>query len=395
MISSYKKAKFLVTRNVLFFTCISMVLLFSINLFTDGDNLLTTGLGAISAGVVIFLFYKSKSFVIPAFIASIFGFMLNTYNLFGASNFENFIDLFWIINLTLFTFFTLGRWVGNIYLFFNIVTLIVITFGAKINLLELRPASQIYDLPAYIDFTINLTICTLFFAYMVNQFLIQSGIAQRDALTMNKKLTGTNIELQKHFDEKNIMLKEIHHRVKNNLQVITSLLRLQQFKLSDDVAKKPFEESINRISAMALIHEQMYKDDEVKDISIKQYFKELAESIIQNYSNNDFVTLHISSEIDIITLNQIVPLSLIMNELLSNSLKYAFDNEKDNKIDIIFSKNEKGLQMVYADNGTWKPNQKEDSFGLELIETFTEQLDGEYTLDKTKGTRYKFIFKNT
>ena len=254
------------------------------------------------------------------------------------------------------------------------------------DLINLRPASKIYDFYAYFDLATNLTICSIFFAYIISQFLTQTQNAEKDAIEINT-------ELQKQFDEKSIMLKEIHHRVKNNLQVVTSLLRLQQHKIDDPKAQKPFQESINRVSAMALIHEQMYQGDKVKDIDLDTYIKDLTKNLRDNYSNAQHVDLQIISNIKSISLNSIVPLSLILNELISNSLKHAFSNSHNGKIVLEFKKlNTKALRLTYTDNGTWQKPKKPDSFGLELIETFTEQLNGHFDLETEKGTKYTFTF---
>jgi two-component sensor histidine kinase len=392
MLSLYEKSKFIVTRNVLFFTFLAMFLLTLFNLTTDGRNLLTSILATLLSLTIILFLYKVKSYKTPAYIAIVLGFFLNSYNLLGESNFDNYIDFFWMINLTLFAYFTLDRLVGNFYLVLNIIVLLLITFGYKLNYFSLRPPSDIYNFYTYLDFFMNFIISSVFFGYLVNQFLKQAKEAQEDALVTNIKLKQTNNELKQHYDEKSIMLKEIHHRVKNNLQVITSLLRLQLYKLDDKKSKEPFEESINRINSMALIHEKMYKGDQVKDVNLSQYIYDLADSLITNYSNYDNVKVFVESEIETLNLDVVVPLSLIFNELISNSLKHAFKNNEGGKIEINIHKNKNEIILNYKDNGVWKEPLYTNSFGLELIETFTEQLGGTYTLNHTNNTEYIFKF---
>jgi len=388
MSDSYEKVKFIVTRNIFIFMCFAMLTLVVVNLFTDGSNLVTTLIATFFSLSVLFYLLKSKSFIYPAIIALIMGYSLNLYNLTKASNFENFIDLFWMINISIFAYFTLGRKVGHFYLILNIVSIFVISVLSKLNYITLYPASNVYELSTYIDFAINLSICSIFFGYLISEFIKQNNVAKENSIK-------SNLELQKQYDEKSIMLKEIHHRVKNNLQVVTSLLRLQLYKIEDENAAEPFQESIDRIASMALIHEKMYQGDKVKAINIKDYIEDLAKNLIMNYANETFITLEVKSSVKTIELNHIVPLSLILNELISNSLKHAFPNKHNGHIRINISTNEiVNLQLSYKDSGIWKVPKNENSFGFELIDTFTEQLNGEYKFKSEEGVDYRFNFKD-
>jgi len=388
MSDSYEKVKFIVTRNIFIFMCFAMLTLVVVNLFTDGSNLVTTLIATFFSLSVLFYLLKSKSFIYPAIIALIMAYSLNLYNLTKASNFENFIDLFWMINLSIFAYFTLGRKVGHFYLTLNIISIFVISVSSKLNYITLYPASNVYELSTYIDFAINLSICSIFFGYLISEFIKQNNVAKKNSIK-------SNLELQKQYDEKSIMLKEIHHRVKNNLQVVTSLLRLQLYKIEDKNAAEPFQESIDRIASMALIHEKMYQGDKVKAINIKDYIEDLAKNLIMNYANETFITLEVNSSVKTIELNHIVPLSLILNELISNSLKHAFPDKHNGHIRINISTNEiVNLQLNYKDSGNWKVPKNENSFGFELIDTFTEQLNGEYKFKSEEGADYRFNFKD-
>ena len=388
MSDPYEKVKFIVTRNIIIFTCFAMLILVFVNLFTDGSNLVTTAVALFFSLSILIYILKTKSFKYAAFIAIIMGYSLNLYNLTKASNFENFIDLFWLINLSIFAYFTLGRKVGHFYLFLNITSIFVISILTQLNYITLYPASNLYNLSTYLDFGINLFICSIFFSYLISEFIKQNNEAKINS-------EKSNLELQKQHDEKSIMLKEIHHRVKNNLQVVTSLLRLQLYKIEDKTAAEPFQESIDRIASMALIHEKMYQGDKVKAINIINYIKDLAENLIKNYSNEAKIKLNINSTVKTIELNHIVPLSLIFNELISNSLKHAFKDRTTGEITIsIVTEKTVNLQLCYSDSGTWIPPINDNSFGIELIETFTEQLNGEYVRKESKSADYCFMFKD-
>jgi two-component sensor histidine kinase len=388
MTDSYEKVKFIVTRNVFIFTCFAMSILVLMNLFIDSNNLITAILAVFFSTSVLVYLVKSKSYLIPAIMAIILGYSINLYNLFQASIFESFIDIFWLINLSIFAYFTLGKLIGHIYLTINISTIFIISSLAKLNYIELVPTTTTQDISMFIEFGTNLLICTVFFGYLITEFIKQNNVARQDSVK-------SNLEFQKQYDEKSTMLKEIHHRVKNNLQVVTSLLRLQLYKIEDETAVVPFQESIDRISSMALIHDKMYKGDKVKAINIKNYINDLAENLIKNYANEKFINLTVHSSVKTIELNHIVPLSLILNELISNSLKHAFQNKNNGEIIVNISTNESThLKLCYKDNGTWKSPKDPTSFGLELIDTFTEQLNGTYTLETLNGTYYCFQFKD-
>lgn len=211
----------------------------------------------------------------------------------------------------------------------------------------------------------------------------------------NLELTNQNNEIKRREEEKTIMLKEIHHRVKNNLQVITSLLRLQMHELDQDTEIEKFKDSINRVMTMALIHDKMYQAEELSRINLEDYFKGLSRDLMQSYQINFEVELSFEFEIKKIGLKSIVPLALIYNELFSNSLKHAFENTETPKINVVISESKDDFfQFSYSDNGIWKASEKENTFGKELIESLTEQLDGEVEFSNKPITKYTFKFRH-
>ena len=190
------------------------------------------------------------------------------------------------------------------------------------------------------------------------------------------------------------MLKEIHHRVKNNLQVITSLLRLQTRDLTNEETIKHFKEAIDRVGAMTLIHNQMYQSKDLDRIELEPYLESLSDNILSSYSLEIPVKIAFNIEVIYTKSSLIVPLALIFNELMSNSLKHAFTTKAFGEIEVKIKEiNENQIQFVYRDNGEWKSPIKEDSFGLELIETLAEQLNGKLERTIENGTKYTFKLK--
>ncbi len=203
-------------------------------------------------------------------------------------------------------------------------------------------------------------------------------------------------EIKKQDNEKKILLQEIHHRVKNNLQIVSSMMRLQSNVTKDRKSVKTLNEAIERIKTIALVHDKIYKSPGVGSVSINEYLKELINDILSNYSLTNKVKVDIKVSNIELSIDNVVPLGLIINELVTNSLKYAFEDLKKPKISIVFTnKGSKstGSQLIYTDNGTWIENPNSDHFGTSLIGIFTEQLEGDYQLFKEDGeTRYVFVF---
>lgn len=192
--------------------------------------------------------------------------------------------------------------------------------------------------------------------------------------------------------EKETLLKEIHHRVKNNLQIISSLLKLHAEQSNDSRFFKLVEESQNRIVSMALIHEMLYANSDFSKINLAQYTKSLFEKLQSTY-NKGFVKLKLKiPEYFYFEIDKMIPVGLIINEVFSNSFKYAF-NQKNGEITVALVKN----KLIISDNGIGilKNDTKKviASFGLQLIELLAEQIDAEVDISSSKGTNVELRFK--
>jgi two-component sensor histidine kinase len=207
-----------------------------------------------------------------------------------------------------------------------------------------------------------------------------------------KELKNINQKLVDKNSENIVLIKEVHHRVKNNLQIIISLLRLQKHELNEE-SKEKFDEAINRIMAMSIIHKKLYQTEELSKIDVESYIQELINEIISSLSTHNNIKTNINTNIDSIGLKTIVPFGLLMNELLSNSFKHAFTeiNNGTINIDINYSL-DANLSLNYSDNGTWKePSSSSSQFGLELIQVLTDQLEGTF---KRQASEYSFTLQN-
>lgn len=218
---------------------------------------------------------------------------------------------------------------------------------------------------------------------------------KRKALELLQK---QNESIKRQKEEKEVLLKEIHHRVKNNLQVINSLIRLQCAYTEDKVALELFDECQNRIISMALIHEKMYEAHDLSNINIKEYVGQLAQNLLRSYRLNQNIQLEIDVALESLSLDTLVPLGLLLNEMISNSLKHAFVGRNTGKIYIQLSRNAHGMfELVVGDDGVGLPKdfsfQSAHTLGIELIVTLTSQLDGKIEQMKTEGTCFKISFK--
>lgn len=220
------------------------------------------------------------------------------------------------------------------------------------------------------------------------------GIIKRKKTT-EQKLKESLITLKKQDEEKKVLLQEIHHRVKNNLQVVSSMIRLQANVNKDPNAIKTLNEAVDRVKTIALIHDKIYKSTEINVIDLNEYVHSLYKDIELQFSLGKEVTLSIETKGIKVSVDTIVPLALILNELVTNSFKYAFQEQNNPEIKIQFNVlDEHHLEMIYFDNGKWLSNDESDFFGSSLIEIFTDQLEGDFNLHKEDtGTQYNFMFK--
>jgi len=207
--------------------------------------------------------------------------------------------------------------------------------------------------------------------------------------------------LQDSLSEKETLLREIHHRVKNNLQVISSLFTMQKLSTEDPDRLNLIQESQHRIQSMALIHEKIYQSEDLSRVRFDEYIRELVTDIFQSYEvYPGKIKLHFEMKPLSVHVDMAIPCSLILNELTSNTLKYAFPGESTGKMLIrIEEKPTKQLHLLFEDNGVGLPDSIEiknvESLGLRLVRLLTRQLKGKLELKREAGTSFSFHFPIT
>ncbi len=271
---------------------------------------------------------------------------------------------------------------------------------------------KIHHILYFMNFAFSLTLCFFLIIYFANNNSFYIRLL-RDA---NQKLETNQIQLQNEILEKNgthkmlsetlrekeTLLSEIHHRVKNNLAVISGLLELQNFYVKDEGASGILKESRNRIKSIALLHEKLYESKSLDTIEIRSYVEELVNYIKLSFSN-DKKEIIIHSRLDDIKLpmEEALPFSLMVNELITNSYKHAFKDKDRGNVYLTFEKTNEGYVFDYKDDGCGfdaSENFKETSLGMNLIEAFAKQLKGNmmYISKPNEGVNFKLKFeKNT
>ena len=211
-------------------------------------------------------------------------------------------------------------------------------------------------------------------------------------LAKQKKLLEATI------DEKNVLLKETHHRVKNSFQIVSSLLYLQSESVEDKEAKVAIKEAENRVRSMVLVHQRLYNKDELVGINTKDYFNDLVRDIFESHQfKTEPINYEMNVESLVLDIETITPLGLILNELIVNTLKHAFDEvTPKSKIDIEFAKVNDNLELKVIDNGKgFEGEIKSTSFGISLMKALSKKLKAtlNYTSELSKGTEAKLIMK--
>lgn len=340
--------------------------------------------------ILLMNLWFSKRYKRTAIAFALLGTSMSILQLFVVHDMLHLVDLIWFFVIALFSFFTLGMVWGLITVLSYISSLIIyIMFFLNHNISAVGEVTN----ETKIAMIVNALLAGLLLFYVVYKFHSTNKFAEIKYHTINKSLKEKNQLIKNKNETNEIMLKEIHHRVKNNLQIITSLLRLQSREIDFEESEVYFREAINRVSAMAMIHEKLYQED-LSKIELDNYIHSLVKSLIGNYAvDAEKVRYKVNVGEVSIDIQRIVPMALILNELVSNSLKHGNISEHIIELSIDLNRIDDSLFLNYHDNGSWKDELGKKSFGLQLIDVLCSQLDGEYNLEKEHEINYTFTFK--
>lgn len=391
----FEEANYKITLRFSFFLCISLILLYLTQFISydlNRSNLI------LFATVVSFIFYfytlKTGEYKKPALIGSYVYAIIIEISLYSIPKNPTIIAGIWMINNIFFTFRCVNKKNG---ILLTIIHCFSISSYYLFNAQQLGEPLLSNDINLFdrIGICFNLLFAFLVFLFFIHQTIDTNIKASLKIKNINQEIFNQFEIINQQNEEKTILLKEIHHRVKNNLQIIISLLRLQSYQIEDSESLQSFNEAINRIMAISSIHEKIYQNDSFANIKIEEYFNDLIREIISNSTIHSKIETTLTFEVESIKLNPIVPLALIINELISNSIKHYDEKNQKINIELKFKKvGDKNLQITYSDNGVWKESTKKNTLGIELITALTKQINGNLILTKNPSTKYVFDFEN-
>lgn len=208
------------------------------------------------------------------------------------------------------------------------------------------------------------------------------------------EMMRANQDLQSALTEREVLVKEVHHRVKNNLQVVVSLLRLQASRLRDEVGSDALRESLNRVSAMSTIHELLYRSTTMADIDFAEVLRTLTANLHDAYGHNeDRVAMIVETDPVPVSMDAAVPLALIANELISNAFKHGFPDDAEGSVRVGLVRDGDTVVLTVSDTGPgFVPPKRSSSLGLMLVDRLVRQVSGELEMEPPPGTRYRLKF---
>lgn len=389
----HEKMKFRLVLHLLYFftglMSIVTIVNFSNEHFSATPNFFAVGMCVLGLIVI----YWTKNYRLVGAICSILTFFIVS-GAFLWLHATHYLTPMWMIVNIMFTFFVLGKkWGIPILVAHFLVLFYYLIYLHERNIVAVESFSG-NDVTTFI---LEYSIVGFAIAYILNLYILTTNYSRAELIENNQKLSNQNKLISKQNSEMEVMLREIHHRVKNNLQIITSLLRLQANNLSAENSSS-YQEAIDRVTAMAIIHEKMYQSGSLSKFDLEKYLRSLVDSLLLNYTIDKKPEFFIRVEVVDMKSKSIVPLALLINELLLNSLKHAFSEQENPEISISLLENEQYKSdrffLHYSDNGSWTDNSVA-SFGTEIIQAMSEQLEGSFTLDTSGfGTKYVFDLAN-
>ncbi|MBX7094104.1 MAG: hypothetical protein K1X56_05240 [Flavobacteriales bacterium] len=245
-------------------------------------------------------------------------------------------------------------------------------------------------------FFLIVLISLVYGVYYINT-LMQRNVLRHNEI-LEEKVNIRTREILKQKEEKELLLKEIHHRVKNNMQVIVSLLNIHADYIKDPESLALIEDSKSRIKSMALIHEKLYETKNFSKVNIGEYMETLVKELVDTYGLNTAITIDKKIDSESFGFDTIIPLGLLLNEIVSNSLKYAFPDRKQGTIYFHLKGDGKNFELMVGDDGVGFPKDvfytSNKTLGVDLIRILADQLNGSIEILDAPGTRYFLRFEN-
>lgn len=389
----YQQSKAILLFNVSFLVFIVMLPLLGYVLLSGlYGKMLPSLLGLVFVVLQVLLFKRYQNIWWSSFVLCVLTSLIVCVNINFNDEALHLVEPFWMIVIVVFAVFMIGvKWGA----FICLILLSGFSFFVA-NKLESNLRDFLDLIPTIKYFLIaEIAGAMIVLIYILSIFVATTRKAEQALRTGNWLLEENNILVKKQNTEITVLLKEIHHRVKNNLQVVNSLLRLQSVQIRDEASQRVFEDAQYRIKAIALIHERMYKSPDLSNIDCATYFKGLAEDLLRQNVVHEQIELKM--EVDLTEWKQdvVVPLGLLLNELIANSVEHGQLGETGVITIRLIASGMERFTLAYTDNGVGFPDELAHGFGLELIETLCEQLNGKMELvnHPGHGVEYLFVFE--
>lgn len=389
-IQNQARAELLFNTSMLVFgICIPLMTILFIE--QSYGKVVPTLIGLIVVVIQLALFKRYKNIFWSTFVLCALCCLIVSVNINFNRSEVHLVEPFWMIDIVVFSIFMVGvRW-GII--FFLMMAVGFVFYVSNYFLADLVRLTHAPNIDRYF-FGMEIASAVFTLVYILAMFVMLVRKSEGAMQEANYHLEEQNQLIKKQNNEITLLLKEIHHRVKNNLQVINSLLRLQSVQIKDTASKRVFDDAQYRIKAIALIHERMYKSAELSDIEPVAYFQGLAQDLFRQNSTNHNVSLTVDVRLKDWNQDMVVPMGLLINELIANSLEHA-NMETGGRIDIFLFQEGRSIHLHYSDSGKGFDTEIQHGFGLELIETLCQQLSGEMSLYSQlgEGVKYAFVFQ--
>lgn len=339
----------------------------------------------ITAALGFFYLNKTKRYKPIFWSFTVFAAIIVSFSLNASLQTIHYSEMIWVVSVIIFSFIGLGRKVGLLFMIAMLSMLFVHVYfvlNSQIETIRIHTTTELTGLCVELGFGVFSV------SYLIHQYLLFQAYSESQLILANRELGYQNQLINRKNEENLTLIKEVHHRVKNNLQIIVSLLRMQKEEVNSLESKNHFDEAINRILAMSLIHQKLYQEKELSNIEVVSYLKELIHDVLHSTLRGDQqIETQINVDVERLDLQAIVPIGLILNELVMNSLKHAFKSTNKGLILVNFNaiNNGEGAQITYSDNGDWVENDSiVKGFGIELIELLSEQMGGK--ISRTNST---------
>jgi two-component sensor histidine kinase len=222
----------------------------------------------------------------------------------------------------------------------------------------------------------------------------------KDASERMDYLRRSKADLHSALTQREVLIKEVHHRVKNNLAIITSLLTMQARQIMNEESRRAFEDSRNRVMAMALVHEKLYQSEDLREINVRDYLKTLLSRLLESHGGcrGGGSCLEVDADVSPMGLDTLIPCGLVVNELVTNALKHAFTDGPGpgGRISVTMKSASGRVTLTVEDNGVGLPKDVDPAtagtLGLQIVESIAGQLEADLAIDRTGGTRFTLTF---